>query len=271
MYKTNSRATMAAVIIAFRNENGQHQWFCKPDIFAVTMSSYVTHVPQDSEFIQKALQRISYMRRRDTEKGPEHVKQMEWKPPNGGATKWYDQYIAFTYVDIPFADLHSDEEEEHYLLDNLTILGNTIKKIMQGALFLDAYKNTLKSASMWNAMTQPKSGKNIIEYINDCKIKPMKCENINTYAVLQDTKDVMTFLFNTRHTQRKYSREEKTDKNTNESDSAGFDTDNDNNDDKDDDNTDNKEDDDNNNENDNDNNEEDDEKETINTRSRTNK
>jgi hypothetical protein len=207
MFKTNSRATMAVVIITFRNEHGHHQWFCKPDIVAVTMCSYATHVPQDNEFVQKALQRMSYMRRRDTEKGPDHVKQVEWKPPKGGESKWYDQHIAFTYVDIPFRDLQSVEDEENYLLDNLTLLGNTIKKIMQSALFLDAYKNTLNSASMWKAMTEPKSGKNIMQYINDCKIKPMKCENINTYAVLEDTKSVTTFLFNTRHTERKYRLE----------------------------------------------------------------
>ena len=207
MYKTNSRATMAAVIIAWRNESGQHQWFCKPDVVAITMASYVTHVPEDIPFVQNALQRMSYMRQRDPEKGPDTVKTVLWTPPKGGKSREFDQHIAFTYVDIPFAELGSIEEEEQYLHDNLTTLGNAIKNIMQNALFLDAYKSTLKSDGMWDAMHKPKSGKSYLDYLAECKIKPMKCDNINTYAVLKDTKDVMTFLFNTRHSERKYKRE----------------------------------------------------------------
>jgi hypothetical protein len=225
MYKTNSRATMAAVIIAWRNENGQHQWFCKPDVVAITISSYVAHVPEDIPFVQDALQRMSYMRRRDPEKGPESVETVVWSPPKGGKARNFDQHIAYTYVDIPFKELNNEEEEEQYLIDNLTTLGNTIKNIMQNALFLDAYKNTLKSDHMWESMHNPKSGKNYMDYISDCKVKPMKCDNLNTYAVMTDTRDVMTFLFNTRHTERKYKREQEEDNENNDKHENNKDTD----------------------------------------------
>jgi hypothetical protein len=220
LIRTNSRATKAIILVLWKNIHGQHQWFCKPDALTVAISSFVTEFKQEDKLVQESLLAFDVVRRRDPSKGSDDILVTTWESKDKTVVHEYPQYIAYATVTIPHENIDTDENEQNWLLAFGERFGKAVKDIMQFPVFQDCYKDTLRNPNMWDTMTgngKRGTGLTFVQYVADCKVKSMMCENLNTYVVHRDAKLLTTILFESRAVARKYAREDDSNENSRKS------------------------------------------------------
>jgi hypothetical protein len=211
LLRTNSRATKAIALVRWTNEWGQNQWFCKPDVMSLAISTYVSAFKQEDELVHEALKNMSFVKQRDPTKGSDTVKVFEWTSPDKAKKQNFEQHVAFTHFTIPYESIASDKDETDYLLEVSKTIGRTIKRIMQEAPFQECLEVCVRNEQMWLKMNHKHPQRNpgglsYLAYADACQIHTEMCSNLNTYVVLSDCKMLTTILFNSRLGKRKYER-----------------------------------------------------------------
>lgn len=203
-WRTTSRSKVFALLLRFVNQYGHDQWYVKAEQISIALKNYVSFFKQENPTIQAAIERMDVGFMRDPKGDAHAIESTKWKSPNDQQERTFEQYVTFTYVDIPVEDFDNDSSETVYIEEVAEAFGETIKHIMVTKTFLPCLQKAVNRQQMWEKMTIKNKGLTFVEFIADCKIRVMCCENINTHLILRDANKVTTLLYEHRVEQRKY-------------------------------------------------------------------
>ena len=206
LFKTTNRSEKCVGIVNFLNMYGQHQWYMKPDCFARGIAAYVQEFKQSDPLIQEALLSLKWARKRDLSKGQDEVEITKWQSPDKTKKQDYDNHIAWFTFTIPINEISDETHEYLYLIEKCQQIGTAIQVILLEPPFISIIENIINNDNIWDIMMGNKKGKGIIyrHYVQDCKVISNNMENINTYIVLRDAKDLLNVLYKSRLSNKKY-------------------------------------------------------------------
>jgi hypothetical protein len=199
-WKTSKRSKCVIILVRFKDTLGKDFWTLKPMHLCTCMRSYLPDFPVDNPEIQYALTNLDTLRMRDPNGGPNSVVCNVSK--KGGNERKFDEHVVFSHFILP-DNIESECEETAYIQDTCAKIGEALKSIQSAP----AYQSVLQhfvSPRFWPMMTSPNSGPSFFEYVKDVKVNVIPLENMNTHAVLDDTKRLAELLLAHSTTSKKY-------------------------------------------------------------------
>ncbi len=201
VYKTTKRSKICVVVFRFRDVMGKDFWLCKPANLKDTLKAYVQDFPRDDSDIQHAMENIYLVKMRDPNGGPEAGVSKSIK--RNDKTVTYEEYVGVTHIPIPVDKIESYEEEEAHIQDACRRIGENFKTILASDTF-QAILQCAVSEKFWKQLTDPKSGPNFVQYMNESKVVVQQSLNLNSHVVLADVKAIMLSLVEESAPQNKY-------------------------------------------------------------------
>ena len=213
-YRTTGRSMKCVILVRFLNTYGQDQWFVKPDLLTIAITSYVAEFKQENGIMQEALENFDYSARRDPNGDKDEAAVTEWKSSDGKKVIHYDLHVAHTSFTIPYEDISSSDEEKIYIEDIMKTFGETLRQVLLNYVFMNTFKAAVgPDIGIWRSIVgNPTDGKkkndsqpmNFERYIRDCKIKVEHCPNVNTHVVYREAQNLGNFLYENRLDREKY-------------------------------------------------------------------
>jgi len=191
--KTNKMTKAVLVIIYHKDKSGQLMWLHKASHLASNMNAYVSIKSTGLPTVDYILKHLDTIPLRDNSGD---VNAIAFKQSKGGNKQKFDEYIPYSHFLLPLEELSNQEEEDQYIADVCTQLGEQLKSIQQSPVYYQILGDTVKeySETLWEKMTKPGRGPTFLQYINSCTIKISKAENLNRHTTANKTTGLIEIL-----------------------------------------------------------------------------
>ena len=205
-WKTTTKASACCFVVRFLTTQGQEVWCIKGDMFALAVSKYVSIFKQESIHVTQALKNMVAGKMRDPSGDPDAIFKKTWTSPTTNKQRSFEIYLAYGYFFIP-DDVSKEgiDAETSFIQDTCNNIGHCIKDIVKTDTFAQCFQRAAGNDKIWAAISKPVGG--YLDFVNYCQVKVEKCLNFNRHLVKEDAAKLITILWESNHSKKKYDIE----------------------------------------------------------------
>jgi hypothetical protein len=202
-WKSTKKADKFVTTMSPKNAEKLDQWFLKTPFDRVIMN-YFTECPSDLSYVNEFFQNIKLATARDPDKGPNDPKTSKSKTSD----REFPCYVMYTVVTIPVEEFASATQEEEWIKGVLHASMNALRVAQRGPLFMEICRAAY-SERMYKAMMSPTAyGGNFTTYIQQCRIKCHRMDNLNKSIVKDEANVIKMQLMESERATKKYPHDD---------------------------------------------------------------
>lgn len=200
-WKTTKHSHQVAVLIRpLGSDNKTPQWFLKTPFHRLLKGWFIENETEVSQ-INELFTNIALVKMRDPKKGPNDALT---SPPTERNPKEYTQFVFWTHFTLPVRNLNSATQEQGFIEHLLVDAVRKLKVEAKSHVFKSAAEMTY-TPKQWESMNNPTAyGGTWDYYFSTCRTATKRCDNLNTFVVMDDVKLIKNYLFSNELPEKKY-------------------------------------------------------------------
>lgn len=198
-WKTTKRADKFLVTMRPLSADGKMQWTCKPPLQRVLIG-YFSECPTDNTYVNEFFAGLKLAPLRDPNQGPDVILVSKAK----NSDREFKCFVMYSIVSIPVEQFTTALQEEQWIKGTLHSVFNAIRVAQRTALFMQIVESAYSPAMYKAMMSETAYGGNFTEYIQHCRIKCIRLENLNKYITKDDANDIKLTLMQAERQHKKY-------------------------------------------------------------------
>lgn len=206
MYHTTPHSKMACLVLRARTQWVNDFWAFKPAQVADVVQKYAKVCPSHNRMTNEALLNMTYGRAVDPTAHDKNTPMIIEYPSRDNKQKInkIDVFIAYTWIEIPFATFTNATDEAEWLTQQCTNYVNELKRIMCTQVFQEVLRGVSTSTNFIDRIYDLKQKSNLPSFCTKAVIRVKHCEFLTDHFVRSVAAQIVSHHYKHRNSTRKY-------------------------------------------------------------------